>query len=71
VFEKRVMNSTEAQAHGTSQHHGTDKGAGQEPECATADLYCPETHGDHDQQVIKSGQGMNDSCLHRSCQVPS
>jgi hypothetical protein len=55
------MDSAEAQAHGTSNHHGADEGGGEKPEGATADLNGPEAHGHHDKKMIKPSQRMKET----------
>lgn len=54
MLDEGLVNS--AKSNGSTQHHRPDKGEGQKPKGTTADLNGPETHGHHDEKVVKTGE---------------
>jgi hypothetical protein len=69
MLNEILMNPAEAEAHGSTKYHGCNKRAGEKPKGASADLNGPKAHGDHDKEVVKSGQGVKEASLSSSGQI--
>ena len=58
-----------AESHGSSEHHGANERAGEDPQGPSSDLNRPETDSDHDQKMVKTSQRMKESRLRCSGEI--